>query len=274
MTSLSPFQSIRINILMSDPYYNISIYDGAPIEGIVPPIEDPPEKRLVENSFGTVNAKLRVTHRKYTQQTELYFDDPSANHKSEGWQTDVFSPSVHTGPLQGHLKDWIEERISWHTGSTQLAPLRSWWSILTNNMAVPKHGHTYQTKTKTISGILWIQGDICPLYVQNKNDEIPDLINNVPGRCVIFANSCDHWTDPYPHHTVRAGISFDYLVKDQEVCACKGEQICIRCVHIAKNLKKIGVENVYSGGTQTISYGLKNSIIKNPYFNRLPDDYK
>ena len=75
---------------MSDPYYKISIYDGAPIEGIVPPIEDPPEKRLIENSFDTVNAKLRVTHRKYTQQDALYFDDPSANHKSEGWQMDVF----------------------------------------------------------------------------------------------------------------------------------------------------------------------------------------
>lgn len=279
---------------MSDPYYNISIYDGAPIEDIVPPssgfsyskvaeITDKADKEGTNHAWSNIAygheglelpENVAVTHRSYTQQEELYFDDPSANHKSEGWQMDVSAPNEHTGPLQGKLKDWVEERIRWHTGSNKIKVLRTWWSILTNGTAVPKHGHTYQTKTKTVSGILWIQGDICPLYVQNKNDDIPDLINNVPGRCVIFPNSCDHWTDPYPHKGTRAGISFDYIILDQEVCACVDDNMCIRCVHLKKNLKKIGIDNVYSGGSQTISYSVKTSLFKNSYFDRLPDDYK
>ena len=65
-------------------YDKISIWDGAPIENVVSPDEEP--KRDPNNSYDAVNAQVRHTHRKYSQQTELYFDDPSMNHKSEAWQ--------------------------------------------------------------------------------------------------------------------------------------------------------------------------------------------
>jgi len=272
----------------------ISVYDGAPITNIISPDEDPPEQRDPHNSYDAVNAQVRHTHKKYTQQESLYFDDPSANHKSEGWQiipdhhqvrneignlqqeTDytVVAPSDEGGPLQGELKEWVEERIKWHTGSEELLHLRSWWSILNTNVAVPKHSHTYQTKKRTVSGILWTKGDICPLYVQTPSDEIPDLVNNVPGRCVIFSSKTEHWTDPYPHKTTRAGISFDYLIRDQECCDCQGEQFCYRCIHLTKNLKKVGINNIYSGGSTTIKYQIGDSIVKNPLLNKLPTDYK
>ena len=295
----------------------ISIYDGAPIEGLISPDEDKPEERDVHNSYDAVNAQVRAkddnyifydtwqetahavdgkvshTHRKYSQQDALYFDDPSANHKSEGWQiipdshqvrtskdglvqeTDynIVSPSDEGGPLQGDLRKWVKERISWHTGSNKLLHLRSWWSILNSGVNVPKHTHTYQTKKKTISGIVWTKGDICPLYVKTPGAEV-DQINNVPGRCVLFSAQTEHWTEPYPHKTTRAGISFDFLIQDQECCDCVEDQFCFRCVHLTKNLRKVGINTIYSGGSTTIKYEVGDAIVKNPLINILPKSYK
>jgi hypothetical protein len=262
-------------------YDKISIWDGAPIENIVSPDEEP--KRDPNNSYDAVNAQVRHTHRKYSQQTELYFDDPSMNHKSEAWQIipdehqvrtknkdgtvqetnyNVVSPSDEGGPMQGEIRDWIEERIKWHTGSDNILHLRSWWSILNKNVAVPRHSHTYQTKKRTVSGIMWTKGDICPLYVQRPQDSEPDLINNVPGRCVIFSNNTNHWTEPYPHKTTRAGISFDYMIQDQNVCECDETQMCNRCMHLTKNLHKLGVKNIFSGGSTTVKYEMETEIVE------------
>ena len=295
----------------------IVIYDGAPIQGVKSPDEDKPENRDVHNSYDAINAQVRAkdehyifydtwqetahavdgkvshTHRKYSQQDALYFDDPSANHKSEGWQIipdhhqvrsekngvvqetnyDIVSPSDEGGPLQGELRKWVEERIAWHTGSKELLHLRSWWSILNSGVNVPKHTHTYQTKKKTISGIVWTKGDICPLYVKTPGAEV-DQINNVPGRCVLFSAQTEHWTEPYPHSATRAGISFDFLIKDQACCSCVGEQFCFRCVHLTKNLIKVGINTIYSGGSTTIKYDMGDAIVKNPLINILPKTYK
>ncbi len=244
-------------------YDKISIWDGAPIENIVSPDEP---------KFDAVNAQVKHTHRKYSQQTELYFDDPSANHKSEAWQG--VEPNDEGGPLRGDIREWIEERIKWHTGSDNIAHLRSWWSILNKDVAVPKHSHTYQTKKRTVSGIMWTKGDICPLYVQRPKDSEPDLINNVPGRCVIFSNNTNHWTDPYPHKTTRAGISFDYVIQDQDICECSKTQVCNRCVHLTENLKKVGINTIFSGGSTTIKYEVGDAIVKNPLINLVPKTYK
>ena len=262
-------------------YDKISIWDGAPIENVVSPDEEP--KRDPNNSYDAVNAQVRHTHRKYSQQTELYFDDPSMNHKSEAWQIipdehqvrtknndgtvqetnyNIVSPSDEGGPMQGEIRDWIEERIKWHTGSDNILHLRSWWSILNKNVAVPRHSHTYQTKKRTVSGIVWAKGDICPLYVQRPQDSEPDLINNVPGRCVIFSNNTNHWTEPYPHKTTRAGISFDYMIQDQNVCECDETQMCNRCMHLTKNLHKLGVKNIFSGGSTTVKYEMETEIVE------------
>ena len=253
----------------------ISIYDGAPIEGLISPDEDKPEERDVHNSYDAVNAQVRHTHRKYSQQEALYFDDPSANHKSEGWQiipdshqvrtskdglvqeTDynIVSPSDEGGPLQGDLREWVKERISWHTGSNKLLHLRSWWSILNSGVN------------------LWTKGDICPLFVKSPGSEI-NQINNVPGRCVVFSSQTEHWTEPYPHKTTRAGISFDFLIQDQECCDCVEDQFCFRCVHLTKNLRKVGINTIYSGGSTTIKYEVGDAIVKNPLINILPKSYK
>ncbi len=242
-------------------YDKISIWDGAPIENIISPDEEP--KRDPSNSYDAVNAQVRHTHRKYTQQTELYFDDPSMNHKSEAWQlSPELAPSNTSGPMQGEIRDWIEERIKWHTGSDNILHLRSWWSILNEDVAVPKHSHTYQTKKRTVSGIMWTKGDICPLYVQGPQDPEPDLINNVPGRLVIFSNNTNHWTDPYPHKTTRAGISFDYIIQDQNVCECDESQMCNRCMHLTKNLHKLGIKNIFSGGSTTVKYEMETEIVE------------
>lgn len=241
-------------------YDKISIWDGAPIENIVSPDEEP--KRDPYNSYDAVNAQVRHTHRKYSQQTELYFDDPSMNHKSEAWQlSPEEAPSNTDGPMQGEIREWIEERIKWHTGSDNILHLRSWWSILNTGVAVPRHSHTYQTKKRTVSGIMWTKGDICPLYVQRPHDSEADLINNVPGRCVIFSNNTNHWTEPYPHNTTRAGISFDYMIRDQDICECRETQICNRCMHLTKNLHKLGVKNIFSGGSTTVKYEMETEIV-------------
>jgi len=250
----------------------ISVYDGAPIEGLVSPDEDP------------------LFRRKYSQQEALYFDDPSANHKSEGWQKNLtIDPILDTtdvqnegatwrseknddrqkiqkyaveapsseeggGPLQGKLREWVQERIAWHTGSTDLLHLRSWWSILNKDRAVPKHAHLYQTKRKTISGTVWTKGDICPLFVRVPGTNEIDQVNNVPGRCILFSAQTEHWTETYTHEATRVGISFDYLIQDQDCCACRDNSFCFRCVHLTKNLKKVGINTIYSGGSTTIKY--------------------
>lgn len=294
-------------------YDKISIWDGAPIENIISPDEEP--KRDPSNSYDAVNAqvrhthkkllesvdaKVRHTHRKYSQQTELYFDDPSMNHKSEAWQLSPdlveygtkfgndhgklrgLAPSDTSGPMQGEIRDWIEERIKWHTGSDDILHLRSWWSILNKDVAVPRHSHTYQTKRRTVSGIMWTKGDICPLYVQRPQDPEPDLINNVPGRLVIFSNNTNHWTDPYPHKTTRAGISFDYMIQNQNLCECDESQMCNRCMHLTKNLHKLGIKNIFSGGSTTVKYEMETEIVEgsgpgdtsHPITIRPPKEYK
>ena len=287
-------------------YDKISIWDGAPIENIVSPDEEP--KRDPNNSYDAVNAQVRHTHRKYSQQTELYFDDPSMNHKSEAWQmnpdeqqkgffekkfsrkdgfvqeTDynIVAPSDEGGPLQGEIREWIENRIKWHTGSDNILHLRSWWSILNKDVAVQRHSHTYQTKKRTVSGIVWAKGDICPLNVQRPQDSEPELINNVPGRCVIFSNNTNHWTEPYPHKTTRAGISFDYMIQNQDICECNETQMCNRCMHLTKNLHKLGVKNIFSGGSTTVKYEMETEIVEgsgpgdtsHPTTIRPPKEYK
>jgi hypothetical protein len=98
--------------------------------------------------------------------------------------------------------------------------------------------------------VLWISGDICPLFIHAPEHEV-DQINNVPGRCVVFSSATSHWTEPYPHSNLRVGISFDYLVKDQPLCACESQQVCYRCVHLVENLEKSGINTLLSGGSST-----------------------
>tara|TARA_Y100001935_G_scaffold170853_1_gene140994 strand:- start:4467 stop:5264 length:798 start_codon:yes stop_codon:yes gene_type:complete len=258
----------------------VSIYDGAPIEGIISPDEDNPEERDVHNSFDAVNAQVRHTHRGYsqTEDWQIIPDKHQVQTKEDLEKVlpslyNIESPSDEGGPLQGELRKWVQERISWHTGSVSLLHLRSWWSILNNGVAVPRHSHTYQTKKKTVSGILWTKGDICPLFVKSPGSEI-NQINNVPGRCVVFSSQTEHWTEPYPHKTTRAGISFDFLIQDQECCDCVEDQVCYRCVHLTKNLRKVGINTIFTGGSTTVKYEVGDALVKNPLLNTLPKSYK
>jgi len=243
----------------------VSIYDGAPIEGYSPPIETEKPELITTDA-------MSITSQEYG---DPYIIDKSLHQAQDAITSHMQHDTLQAegGPLQGELRDWVEQRIAWHTGSNKLLQLRSWWSVLTANTKVPKHTHTYQTKRKTVSGIVWVQGDICPLYVQVPGDEL-NQINNVPGRCAVFSAQTEHWTDPYPHGTTRAGISFDFCIQDQECCACKNEEFCFRCIHLTKNLTKAGIDTIYTGGSTTIKANVKSAIIRNPLINRLPKAYK
>ena len=207
----------------------ITIYDNAPIVNLTIPNEATP----------TASTGVMIQHKK----TKFFC-----------WQTDIEQVCKegieHDGPLTGELQQWVEQCITQHTGSTTLVHLRSWWSILNHGLAVPKHDHRYQTKRKTLSGVLWIQGDTCPLFVQAPEHEVQQ-IDNVPGRCVLFSSATSHWTEPYPYKNLRVGISFDYLVKDQPLCACENEKFCFRCVHLVKNLEQAGISTLLSGGSRS-----------------------
>ena len=207
----------------------ITIYDNAPIANLTIPNEATP----------TASTGVMIQHKK----TKFFC-----------WQTDIEQVCKegieHDGPLTGELQQWVEQRITQHTGSTTLVHLRSWWSILNHGLAVPKHDHRYQTKRKTLSGVLWIQGDTCPLFVQAPEHEVQQ-IDNVPGRCVLFSSATSHWTEPYPYKNLRVGISFDYRVKDQPLCACENEKFCFRCVHLVKNLEQAGISTLLSGGSRS-----------------------
>ena len=232
------------------------------------------------------------------KQVVLDFKDPSASFKNEGWNMELIQgktndplpyneranrissvaysknktvcPSDDGGPLQGALREFIEERIRWHTGADEIQHLRSWWSLLTKKIAVPKHSHTYQTDRRTVSGICWVQGDICPLYIKNPGDKLPDLVNNVPGRLVIFSASTDHWTEAYTSDNLRAGISFDYLIPSQKGCECGPDGVCIRCAHI--NLEKLNIKGVYAGGSTTVKFNMDDD--KFVTLDNLPKEYK
>ena len=251
----------------------VSIYDGAPIEGYLdwPPICC--EHKLPYTSWTDHHNAVssQTTHRAYSDPSWAQaFGAPNPVRPSYSQDN-----SDESGPLQGELRDWVEQRIAWHTGSTKLKQLRSWWSILTTNVRVPKHTHIYQTMQKTISGIVWMQGAICPLHIKVPGQEA-NQINNVPGRCALFSAQTEHWTDPYPHVDLRAGISFDFCIQDQKCCACVNEELCFRCIHLTKNLAKIGIDTVYTGGSTTVKTNvkLKSAIIKNPLINTLPKAYK
>ena len=239
---------------------DLSIYDGAPLENLIIP-NTAPIAGLVEKSTALNNPDDMYEIETDQDFSSVNFDNfdrsKHIEHKKTKffcWQTDIEKVCkegiVHNGPLTGKIKQFIEQCITQHTGSTSLVHLRSWWSILNHNLAVPKHDHRYQTKRKTISGVLWIQGDICPLFVQVPGEEV-DQINNVPGRCVVFSSAMSHWTEPYPHKNLRVGISFDYLVKDQVTCDCENDKFCFRCVHLAKNWEKLGVNTIFAGGSRT-----------------------
>ena len=226
---------------------DLSIYDGAPLENLTIPNEVSPTASIRRSPLSFVSDE-HIEHKK----TKFFC-----------WQTNIEKVCKegieHDGPLTGELQQWVEQCITQHTGSTALVHLRSWWSILNHKLAVPKHDHRYQTKRKTISGVLWITGDICPLFVQVPGEEV-NQINNVPGRCVVFSNATSHWTEPYPHNNLRVGISFDYLVKDQVTCDCENENFCFRCVHLVKNLEQAGVDTLLSGGS-----GAQTILIKNKH---------
>ena len=244
----------------------VSIYDGAPIEGLKLPI-NPVLGDSTLSHMDTMHTSREYGDSYIVHKALLQAQDAITTHMQHD------SLQAEGGPLQDELQDWVKQRITWHTGSNKLLQLRSWWSILTTNTVVPKHTHNYQTKNRTISGIVWVQGDICPLHIKVPGHE-PNQINNVPGRCALFSAQTEHWTDPYPHVGLRAGISFDFCIQDQECCACENEELCFRCIHLAENLAKVGIDTIYTGGSTTIKANVKNAIIKNPLINSLPKAYK
>ena len=145
----------------------------------------------------------------------------------------------------------ITREVQTAVGSKSVHCIRSWWIVLNQGSQVPRHSHRYQTKKRTISGCLYIDGKSCPLWI-NEPAKSPRMIENKAGRLILFDGFVEHWTEPYAHDTTRYTIAFDFIIEDQPLCDCKETQTCNRCIQ--HNLPKTR----YSGGTNSTT--LRNKL--------------
>lgn len=170
-----------------------------------------------------------------------------------------------------NIYDTVKSEIQNFTGTQSCYCLRSWWIVLYNGNAVPKHSHRYQMNNRTISGCLYVDGDINPLLIQEPNSPLQS-VNNHRGRLVLFDGYCDHWTDPYPGTKTRYTVAFDFLLEDQPLCDCTQDAVCFKCVQ--NKMDKFNV-TIYSGGTDSTDlknhkWSLQNgAYVKNPQLGKL-----
>ena len=180
-----------------------------------------------------------------------------------------FKPETNGVLANNFLLNTITEEVKFAVQSKSVACIRSWWIVLDNGQAVPKHSHRYQTNCRTISGTFYIDGNSCPLWIKEPAKS-PRMIENLKGRLILFDGFVEHWTEPYKYDTTRYSIAFDFIIQDQPVCACKATQTCNRCVQ-----NKLHQANIttYSGGTVKSAQG-ENYVIKNPYYRLIGGLFK
>ena len=123
----------------------------------------------------------------------------------------------------------ITREIENAVGSKSVHCIRSWWIVLDKDDKITKHAHRYQTKNRTISGCLYIDGKSCPLLVKEPAKS-PRIVENKQGRLVLFDGFVEHWTESYKFDATRYTIAFDFLINDQPACDCKETQYCVRCI--------------------------------------------
>ena len=73
---------------------------------------------------------------------------------------------------------------------------------------------------------------------------------------------------------VKAKPRAKVQAQDQECCDCVEDQVCYRCVHLTKNLRKVGINTIFTGGSTTVKYEVGDALVKNPLLNTLPKSYK
>lgn len=166
------------------------------------------------------------------------------------------------------LYQYICSLIRQHTGSNKIQHLYSWWGILSKGDKLPSHTHTHPRPERTISGVVYEQGESCKLYVKNLNSE-PQALPTTYGNTILFSANSEHWTETYTGTKVRRCIAFDFVVLNQKSCRCKSE-ICIRCVHY--KLDRLGLQILAHSPAERERYIKQNlnEILREGLFNDKP----
>ncbi len=173
-------------------------------------------------------------------------------------------------PLLYHetLYQYISALVRSHSGSNRIQHLHSWWSSMNSKDKLPKHTHTHSRPERTVSGVVYEQGDKLNLYIKNIGQK-EKKFETAFARTIIFSGNSEHWTDTYEGKKVRRCLAFDYAILDQKSCKCKN-QICIRCVHY--KFDRLGIQMLASSPAEKEIYIKQNlnEILKEGLFKEGP----
>tara|TARA_A100001011_G_scaffold109436_1_gene115975 strand:+ start:847 stop:1488 length:642 start_codon:yes stop_codon:yes gene_type:complete len=173
-------------------------------------------------------------------------------------------------PLLYHetLYQYISTLVRSHSGSNRIQHLHSWWSTMTRNDKLPKHTHTHNRRERTVSGVVYEQGDKLNLYIKNIGENEQKFETDF-ARTILFSGTSEHWTDKFTGTKVRRCLAFDYAILDQGSCKCKTE-ICIRCVH--HKFDRLGFQILASSPAEKEIYIKQNlnEILKEGLFKEGP----
>ena len=88
------------------------------------------------------------------------------------------------------LYQYISTLVRSHSGSNRIKHLHSWWSNMSHGDKLPKHTHTHSRPERTVSGVVYEQGDKLNLYLKKKKtfmeavEARTSLENSFPARYV------------------------------------------------------------------------------------------
>ena len=80
------------------------------------------------------------------------------------------STCTKRNPLLYHetLYQYISTLVRSHSGSNRVKHLHSWWSNMSHGDKLPKHTHTHSRPERTVSGVVYEQGDKLNLYIKTR----------------------------------------------------------------------------------------------------------
>lgn len=167
------------------------------------------------------------------------------------------------------LYQYISTLVRSHSGSNRIKHLHSWWSNMSHGDKLPKHTHTHSRPERTVSGVVYEQGDKLNLYIKNIGEKEQKFETDF-ARTIIFSGNSEHWTDKFEGTKVRRCLAFDYAILDQKSCKCDDDKICIRCVHY--KFDKLGIQILASSPAQKEIYIKQNlnEILKEGLFKEGP----
>lgn len=138
------------------------------------------------------------------------------------------------------LYQYISALVRKHSDSNKIKHLRSWWGLLEHGQKLQPHTHTYSLQQRTVSGVVYEQGDPCCLFIKNVGCCEPITYATGKGKVLLFSANAEHSTEVYSGNTLRRCVGFDFAIEDQRSCFCVPDQICIRCVHY--KFDKLGLQ--------------------------------